>query len=183
VKGATVAIAALVVWVLTAALGVTLLVTRQTARPAPAPVPARPVPATTAPPVTTAPPATAAPPVTGLAELPPIPRVRVHTPAGEHPLLEFSHPALGLVGLGLWFIFVGTHYHPLAWVAFGVLVVTIAAGLRWFIGHTRGARRAATQAGAPPARRGVPRLALVHGLAASTTFLLAVLAALAAGHG
>jgi hypothetical protein len=29
----------------------------------------------------------------------------------------------------------------------------------------------------------VPRLALVHGLAASTTFLLAVLTALAASHG
>jgi hypothetical protein len=174
-----VAIAALVVWVLTAALGATLLITRQAGPPAPAPVPepAAPVPATTAPPAITA------PPVTGLAELPPIPRVRVHTPAGEHPLLEFSHPALGLVGLGLWFIFVGTHYHPLAWVAFGVLVVTIAAGLRWFIGHARAARRAATQAGGPPARRGVPRLALVHGLAASTTFLLAVLTALAASHG
>lgn len=177
------AIAALVVWVLTAALGATLLITRQAGRPAPVPEPARPVPATTAPPVTTAPPLTTAPPVTRLAELPPIPRVRVHTPAGEHPLLEFSHPALGLVGLGLWFIFVGTHYHPLAWVAFGVLVVTIAAGLRWFIGHARAARRAATQAGGPPARRGVPRLALVHGLAASTTFLLAVLTALAASHG
>ena len=178
------AIAALVVWVLTAALGATLLITRQAARPAPVPEPARPVPATTAPPVTTAAPrVTTAPPVTRLAELPPIPRVRVHTPAGEHPLLEFSHPALGLVGLGLWFIFVGTHYHPLAWVAFGVLVVTITAGLRWFIGHARAARRAATQAGGPPARRGVPRLALVHGLAASTTFLLAVLTALAASHG
>jgi hypothetical protein len=175
VKGATVVIAALVVWVLTAAIGVTLLITRQAARPvpvpAPVPEPARPVPATMA------------APVTGLGEPPPIPRVRVHTPAGEHPLLEFSHPALGLIGLGLWFIFVGTHYHPLAWVAFGVLVVTIAAGLRWFIGHARAARQAAAQAGRPPARRGVPRLALVHGLAASTTFLLAVLTVLAASHG
>jgi hypothetical protein len=34
-----VAIAALVVWVLTAAMGVTLLITRQAARPAPAPAP------------------------------------------------------------------------------------------------------------------------------------------------
>ena len=145
------AIAALVVWVLTAAMGVTLLITRQAARPAPvtAPAPARA-------PAGQAVPATTAAPVTGLSELPPIPRVRVHTPAGEHPLLEFSHPALGLVGLGLWFVFVGTHYHPLAWVAFGVLMVTIAAGLRWFIGHARAARRDAAQAGQPPVRRGVP---------------------------
>jgi hypothetical protein len=83
----------------------------------------------------------------------------------------------------LWFIFVGTHYHPLAWVAFGVLVVTITAGLRWFVGHARAARRAAAQAGRAPAGRGVPRLALVHGLAASTTFLLVVLTALTASHG
>jgi hypothetical protein len=171
VKGATVAIAALVIWVLTAAIGVTLLITRQAARPAPVPEPARPVPAST----------TAAP-AAGPAELPPIPRVKVHAPAGEHPLLEFSHPTLGLVGLGLWFIFVGTHYHPLAWVSFGILVVTIAAGLRWFISHARAARRAAADTGGAPARRGVPRLALVHGLAASTTFLLAVLTALAS-HG
>lgn len=166
------AIAALVVWVLTAAMGVTLLITRRAARPAAVPEPARPVPATTA-----------AAPATSPGVPPPIPRVKVHAPAGEHPLLEFSHPTLGLLGLGLWFIFVGTHYHPLAWVAFGILVVTIAAGLRWFIGHARAARRAAAQPGGAPAQRGVPRLALVHGLAASTTFLLAVFTALAASHG
>lgn len=166
-----VAIAALVGWVLTAAVGVTLLITRQAARPAPVPEPATPVPA-----------GTTAAPATDLGEPPPIPRVKVHTPAGEHPLLEFSHPALGLAGLGLWFIFVGTHYHPLAWVAFGILVVAISAGLRWFIGHARTARRAAAQAGNTPAWRGVPRLALAHGVAAGTTFLLAVLTALAASH-
>ena len=161
------AIAALVVWVLTAALGVTLLLTRQPARPARVPGPAPPVPAGAT--------------VTGPVQPPPIPRVRVHTPAGEHPLLEFSHPTLGLLGLGLWFIFVGTRYPPLAWVAFGIVVVTITAGLRWFIGHARATRRAAAQPGGTPARRGIPRLAIVHGLAASTTFLLVLLTALG-GH-
>ena len=161
------AIAALVVWVLTAALGVTLLLTRQAARPAPVPEPASPVPAGA--------------PATRPGQPPPIPRVRVHTPAGEHPLLEFSHPTLGLLGLGLWFIFVGTRYHPLAWVAFGIVVVTITAGLRWFIGHARSTRRAAAQPGGTPAWRGIPRLAIVHGLAASTTFLLVLLTALG-GH-
>jgi len=174
-----VAIAALVVWVLTAAIGVTLLITRPAGTPAPGPAPPAPG---TAPPGGKPPASTATGPITRLSELPPIPRVRVHVPAGEHPLLEFSHPTLGLVGLGLWFIFVGTHYHPLAWVAFGILVVTIAAGLRWFIGQARAARRGG-QAGGPLARRGVPRLAIGHGAAAGATFLLAVLTALAASHG
>ena len=114
----------------------------------------------------------------GRAEPPPIPRVKVHATPGEHPLLEFSHPLLGLVGLGVWFIFVGTHHAPLAWVAFGILVAAIAAGLSWLARNTLAARR-----GERPARAGFPpRLVLLHGLAASATFVVAVLAALTASH-
>jgi hypothetical protein len=114
----------------------------------------------------------------GQAEPPPIPRVKVHATPGEHPLLEFSHPLLGLVGLGVWFIFVGTHHAPLAWVAFGILVAAIAAGLSWLARNARAARR-----GERPARAGFPpRLVLLHGLAASATFVVAVLAALTASH-
>jgi UPF0716 family protein affecting phage T7 exclusion len=114
----------------------------------------------------------------GRAEPPPIPRVKVHATPGEHPLLEFSHPLLGLVGLGVWFIFVGTHHAPLAWVAFGILVAAIAAGLSWLARNARAARR-----GERPARAGFPpRLVLLHGLAASATFVVAVLAALTASH-
>jgi UPF0716 family protein affecting phage T7 exclusion len=116
--------------------------------------------------------------VAGRAEPPPIPRVKVHATPGEHPLLEFSHPLLGLVGLGVWFIFVGTHHAPLAWVAFGILVAAIAAGLSWLARNARAARR-----GERPARAGFPpRLVLLHGLAASATFVVAVLAALTASH-
>jgi hypothetical protein len=114
----------------------------------------------------------------GRAEPPPIPRVKVHATPGEHPLLEFSHPLLGLVGLGVWFIFVGTHHAPLAWVAFGILVAAIAAGLSWLARNARAARR-----GERPARAGFPpRLVVLHGLAASATFVVAVLAALTASH-
>jgi hypothetical protein len=114
----------------------------------------------------------------GRAEPPPIPRVKVHATPGEHPLLEFSHPLLGLVGLGVWFIFVGTHHAPLAWVAFGILVAAIAAGLSWLARNALAARR-----GERPARAGFPpRLVLLHGLAASATFVVAVLAALTASH-
>ncbi len=171
-KGALVAIAALVVWLLTAAAGLTLLIRGSMARrAAAAAVPrgalARPVPA----PV----------PGPGLGpdgEMPDIPRVKVHATPGEHPLLEFAHPALGLLGLGLWFIYVGTGHQPLAWVAFGVLVLTIGAGLTWLARSARSARAAGG-----PRRALPPRLILLHGLLAAATFTLAVLTALAASHG
>jgi hypothetical protein len=173
-----VAIAALVVWLLTAAAGMTVLIhgslaRRETAAAAPQNARAQPVPA----------PAPAAVPVPGAGrgpagEMPDIPGVKVHATPGEHPLLEFAHPTLGLVGLGLWFIYVGTRHQPLAWVAFGVLVLTIAAGLSWLVRSARSARAA----GGP--RRILPgRLALLHGLLATATFVLAVLTALAASHG
>ena len=110
--------------------------------------------------------------------LPDIPRVRVHATPGEHPLLEFSHPLLGLVGLGVWFVFVGTRHAPLAWASFGILVAAITAGLSWLARNTLAARR-----GDQPARAGYPpRLVLLHGFTASATFVLAVLAALTASH-
>lgn len=179
------AIAALVVWLLTAAAGMTMLIhgslaRRETATAAARNAPAQPVPAQ---PVPAPAPAPAAVPVPGAGrgpagEMPDIPRVKVHTTPGEHPLLEFAHPMLGLVGLGLWFIYVGTRHQPLAWVAFGVLVLTIAAGLSWLVRSARSARAA----GGP--RRILPgRLALLHGLLATATFVLAVLTALAASHG
>ena len=109
---------------------------------------------------------------------PPIPRVKVHATPGEHPLLEFSHPLLGLIGLGFWFVYVGTRHAPLAWASFGVLVAAIAAGLSWLARNTLAARR-----GDRPARAGFPpRLVLLHGFTASATFVLAVLTALIASH-
>ncbi len=190
------AIAALVLWVLTAAAGLVLFLAGSAARrgaarqaaPAPAapvtvpvPGPAQPGPAQPGP----AQPGPARPGAvrarsghTG--EPPPIPRVTVHAAPGEHPLLEFSHPALGLIGMGVWFIFVGTHHAPLAWVSFGILVAAIAAGLSWLTRNTLAARRGNP---ARPARAGFPpRLVLLHGVAASATLVLAVLTALAASH-
>ena len=103
----------------------------------------------------------------------------MHAKPGEHPLLEFSHPALGLIGMGLWFVYVGTrHAAPLAWASFGVLVAAIAAGLSWLARNRLAARH-----GDRPAGAGFPpRLILVHGLAATGTFVLAILTALAASH-
>lgn len=180
------AIAALVVWLLTAAAGMTLLIRGSMARRAAAAAAARSAPARPAP---------APVPVPGAGrrpggEMPDIPRVKVHSTPGEHPLLEFSHPALALVGLGLWFIYVGTGHRPLAWVAFGVLVLTIGAGLSWLIRSARSARAARAARGEPAGgaaggpRRGLSaRLVLLHGLLATATFALVVLTALVASHG
>ncbi|MGI8447551.1 MAG: hypothetical protein ACR2MP_10320 [Streptosporangiaceae bacterium] len=194
------AIATLVVWVLTAAAGLVLLTAGGAAKRAAAqeaaaqeeavPVPAPPVTVPGADPATHPPdsppavpgPAEPAPAAAqraaGPAEPPPIPRVKVHATPGEHPLLEFSHPLLGLIGLGVGFIFVGTHHAPLAWVSFGILVAAIAAGLSWLARNTLAARR-----GERPARAGFPpRLVLLHGFTATATFLVAVLTALTASH-
>jgi hypothetical protein len=185
------AIAALVLWVLTAAAGLVLFITGSAARrtggeqaPEHQPVPA-PASAVTVPPAEPPADIQAAPPVapprapgSGRAEPPPIPRVKVHAQPGEHPLLEFSHPALGLIGMGLWFVYVGTRHAPLAWASFGILVAAIAAGLSWLARNWL-----ATRHGDRPARAGFPpRLILLHGLTATATFALASLTALAASH-
>ena len=200
------AIAALVLWVLTAAAGLVLFIAGSAARrrrragPGTADrrtaVPGAAAPRTASPRTGRAPavavtvPPAAAPaarpvapprgpgPAAGPAEPPPIPRVKVHARPGEHPLLEFSHPALGLIGMGLWFVYVGTRHAPLAWASFGILVVAIAAGLSWLARNRLAARREGQ-----PARAGFPpRLILLHGLTATATFALAVLTALAASH-
>jgi hypothetical protein len=102
----------------------------------------------------------------------------VHARPGEHPLLEFSHPTLGLIGMGLWFVYVGTRHAPLAWASFGILVAAIAAGLSWLARNRLAARR-----DGKPARAGFPpRLIILHGLSATATFALAVLTALTASH-
>jgi hypothetical protein len=161
------AIVTLVLWVVTAAAGFSLLSTGGAARRAAAA-------ARTA----GAPARTGAIPLTDEGKPPPVPRVRVETPPGEHPLLEFSHPALALTGLACWFMFVFVHYHPFAWISFGILVVTIGVGLSWLARNTRDARRQVSAAWRFP-----PRLVALHGLAAAVAITLTVLTALSASRG
>jgi len=161
------ALVTLALWVVTAAVGVSLLATGGAARRAAA--------ATRA----AGPPARAgAIPLTDEGEPPPVPRVKVATPPGEHPLLEFSHPALALTGLACWFMFVFAHYHPFAWISLSILVVTIGVGLSWLARTTRDARSQASAAWRFP-----PRLAALHGLAAAIAITLTVLTVLSAGRG
>jgi hypothetical protein len=192
------AIAALFLWVLTAGVGVSLLSSGRAARgtvtgPAPAAgAPAGPAPTAGTPPgpaqtagapagpseAEAAPARYAALPLTEDGRPPPGPHVKVAAPPGEHPLLQFSHPALALTGLGFWLAFVLVHYRPLAWISFGILVVTLGAGLGWLASNTLAARR---RQGA--ARTFPPRLIVLHGLAAAATLALTALTALSAGHG
>ena len=197
-KGATLAIAALILWVLTASAGVSLLSSGRAARGAvagpaqtagaaggPAQTadaaagPAQVDDAAAGPAQTAGAPARfAAIPLTEDGRPPPVPHAKVAAPPGEHPLLQFSHPALALIGFGFWLAFVLVHYRPLAWISFGILVVTLSAGLSWLGGNALAARRHQGAAGAFP-----PRLIVLHGLAAAATLALTVLTALSAGHG
>ncbi len=77
-------------------------------------------------------------PLTAEGKPPPGPHVRVTSPTGEHPFLEFCHPALAITGIACWLMFVLVHYRPFAWIAFGILVATMALGLAW-LASTRSA--------------------------------------------
>jgi hypothetical protein len=120
----------------------------------------------------------AAIPLTAEGKPPPVPHAKVTTPPGEHPLLEFSHPALALIGVACWFMFVFVHYHPLAWISFGILVVTLGAGLGWLVRNRQAARLHVSAAWAFPRQ-----LIVLHGLAAALAISLTVLTALSASHG
>jgi hypothetical protein len=172
------AIAALILWVLTAGAGVSLLNSGRAARAAAA-APAQPTDATGSPAQPAGTPVRyAAVPLTKDGKPPPVPRVKVAAPPGEHPLLQFCHPALALIGFGFWLGFVLVHYRPLAWISFGVLLVTVGAGLSWLAANALAARRRQSAARALPRR-----LIVLHGLAAAATLTLTTLTALLAGHG
>lgn len=104
-------------------------------------------------------------------------------PVDGSPLLEFTHPALALLGLTFWIFFVMTGDRVFAWIALGVVVATVTAGLSWELSRRRTARqRAAGDAGGANGPRFPPHLVLAHGVAAACTFALVVIAAVAAGH-
>lgn len=112
-----------------------------------------------------------APPLTADGKPPPLPHVRVTARPGEHPLLEFSHPALAIVGLAFWIAFTFVHYRPAGWVACAVLVTTICMGLSWLV------RSGRSRLAHAPGRRFPSGLAAVHGACATLTIVLAVLTA------
>jgi hypothetical protein len=166
-----VAIVVLVLWLAAATAGVTLLraggqARRQAVQAAPA-APATEVPARIG-----------AVPLTADGRPPPGPRVRVTSPPGDHPVLEFCHPALAITGIACWLMFVLVRYRPFAWIAFAILVLTMAIGLRWLAASRRAAGRDEDTAWTFP-----PRLAALHGVAVTLAIALTVLTAITAGRG
>jgi hypothetical protein len=166
-----VAIVVLVLWLVAASAGVTLLRAGGTARREPAQ-------AARAQSAAAVPVRIGAVPLTADGKPPPGPRVRVTSPPGEHPLLEFSHPALAVTGIASWLMFVLVHYRPFAWISFAILIVTMALGLSWF-----GASRRAASQPASAAWRFPARLVALHGVAVTVAIALTVLTAISASHG
>jgi hypothetical protein len=202
------AIVVLVLWLLTAGAGIYLLVTSNLgrARPAattpaaePATVPAEPATVRAESAIAPAEPATvpaaaavSASQAASKREMrraarnrfdPPSLTAAKNAPAvpGLRSLLEFAHPAFAIVGLGFWLGFTMVHDRALGWIAFGLVTAAVCLGLTWYAANARAARREGPSGGEPaPAFR--TRLVLLHGSAATVTFVLAALTALILSH-
>ena len=94
---------------------------------------------------------------------------------GARSLVEFAHPAGGIIGLAFWLGFTLIHNRALGWIAFGLIAVTACVGLGWFTANTRATRRAGS---GRPAPSFAGRLVALHGSAAALTVTLAALTAL-----
>jgi hypothetical protein len=177
-----VAIAALVLWMCTAAVGGYLLATstrtgagdaapsEKASAPEPAAVPAAPVRAKDR----------FDPPSLARAKSEPLPGMRA--------LAEFAHPALAIIGLGMWLAYVFSRDRLFAAIGLGVLLGAICAGLSWALANARAAKRPApTDSGAttdpgaaarhPGALTFPPRLLILHAVGAALTLLLTALIA------
>jgi hypothetical protein len=96
---------------------------------------------------------------------------------GLRSLLEFAHPAFAIVGLGFWLGFTLVHNRALGWIAFGLVTATVCLGLTWYTANTRAARSKSAPED-EPAPSFSNRLVILHGSAATVTFVLAALTAL-----
>jgi len=160
-KGTRLAILVLALWIAAAVAGVTLLRAGGAARRrATVPVLAEPVVVRSG-----------AVPLTPEGKPPRGPHTRVTTPPGEHPLLEFCHPALAVVGIGCWLMFALVHYRPFAWIAFAILILTMAVGFSWLAAS----RRASEATWEFP-----PRLVMLHGVVVTLAIALTALTAISA---
>jgi hypothetical protein len=179
------AVAALLLWLCTAAIGTYLLVTAVHASGSLAPETADPVPVPSAAPTPPAKPVRSKdrfdPPSLQRAKNEPVPGLRA--------LAEFTHPALAMIGLGIWLGYVVSRDERYAEVGLGVLLGTICAGVSWFIANTRAAKRTATPDAATPdaapataLKAAAPlvassRVLTLHAIGAAVTLLFAILIA------
>jgi hypothetical protein len=140
-----VAIAALVLWIGTVAIGTYLLATAtRISRTKSAP--AEPVPVSAGP----TPPAQAAQAAQAEREKDPFAPLslqldREAPPPGLRELAEFAHPALAIIGMAFWVGYVISRDRIMLAIGLGILLGAIAAGLSWFTVNRRAAKRAATE--------------------------------------
>jgi hypothetical protein len=166
------AIAVLLLWVLTASAGLRLLVTSGLGRaeragtdPAAEPVPVKePVRAAAGAPL---PKRDVRRAERARYDTPELERSRNQSVGGLRDVVEFAHPACAIVGLAFWLGYALVHNRALAWIAFGLAAVTACAGLAWFISNRKSSLFS-------------PRLIAIHGGGATLTFVLAALTALTA---
>jgi hypothetical protein len=88
---------------------------------------------------------------------------------GMRALAEFTHPALAITGLAFWLCYVMTRDRVFAAIGFGVLLGAICAGITWFNINRRAAREKKDALLLPP------RLLALHAAGAVLTLLIAVL--------
>ena len=196
------AVAALLLWLCTAAVGSYLLATSVRSRntepapPEPVSVPAEQgaaagtVPTTALPTAPTASPALAAKKparVKDRFDPPSLQRAKSEPIPGLKELAEFAHPALAMIGVGFWLGYVVSRDRLFAVIGLGILLGAICAGLSWFTVNTRAARRAASaEANADAADSGSAnsgaapltppaRVLILHAAGAALTLLVAVL--------
>jgi len=168
-----VAIAALVLWLCTAAVGSYMLATSfRVRRDEPAP----------APPKVEAPPR----PLTDKERFDPLSlqQAKAEPLPGLKDLAEFAHPTLAMIGFGVWFGYVVSHDRVFLAIGVGILLGAIAAGLSWFTVNTRASRRAAAAADGEGPETGPliasPHLIILHAVGAALTLLIAALVAVRA---
>ena len=179
------AIAALALWMCTVAIGTYLLATARRygttesapAEPAPVPAAATPTGADDPAPGT---PARVKDPFAP----PSLQRERSESLPLLRSLVEFTHPALAMTGLGFWFGYVVGRDRLFLAIGLGIMLGAIAAGLSWFTVNTRAVKRAAAAeaAGQPgiedprfAPQTFSPRVLILHGAGAALTLLIAAL--------
>jgi hypothetical protein len=183
-----VAVAALLLWLCTAAVGSYLLVTAisrgNAARAKPETAPAEPVAVPAAVQPAHAPPVPSAPRrAKDLFDPPSLQRAKADSLPGLRDLAEFAHPALAFIGLGFWLGYVLSRDRLFAAIGLGILLGAIGAGLSWFTVNSRARKRAASASAgdpAPPAAGGAPllsspRLLILHAVGAALTVLFVAL--------
>jgi hypothetical protein len=196
-----VAVAALLLWLCTAAIGAYLLVTavhRGNIEQEPeesVPVPAeQSAAARTGPAGATASTSPASPPARArprrndrdIFAPPSLQQARSEPLPGLKDLAEFTHPALALIGIGFWLGYVVSRDRLFAVIGLGILLGAICAGVSLFTVNTRAARRAAAGADSGTARQGPapltasPVVLTLHAIGATLTLLFAVLIAVRA---